>query len=134
MALLGADGMSLPDGSMGCVLLGGIGFLTLCSPDLICLVLLVGLLCVGADGVFSVRALRDMLLPELGVAALVATLSDVPPPGSSPGPSWDGAPDSGVSLLLGSGSVLSVVFSGLYPLLSCSGVSLPLCELRLSSD
>ena len=59
MALPGAGGMSLPDGSMGRVLLGGIGFLPLCSPDLICLLLvgglltefLVGLLCVGAEGV-----------------------------------------------------------------------------------
>ncbi len=113
MALLGADGTCLPDGSMGVVGRSAR---------------------VGADGVFSVWALCDMLPPELGVTALVATLSDVPPPGSSPGPSWDGAPDSGVSLPLGPGSVLSVVLSGLYPLLSCSGVTLPLCELRLSSD
>ena len=50
MALLGADGMSLPDGSMGRILPGGIGFLPLCGPGLVCLMLFVGLLCVGAEG------------------------------------------------------------------------------------
>ena len=49
MALPGAGGMGLPDGSVGRVLLGGIGFLPLCSPDLVCLMLLVGLLCVGVS-------------------------------------------------------------------------------------
>ena len=53
MALPGAGGMGLPDGSVGRVLLGGIGFLPLCSPDLVCLMLLVGLLCVGVEGVSS---------------------------------------------------------------------------------
>ena len=53
MVLPGAGGMGLPDGSVGRVLLGGIGFLPLCSPDLVCLMLLVGLLCVGVEGVSS---------------------------------------------------------------------------------
>ena len=53
MALPGAGGMGLPDGSVGRVLLGGIGFLSLCSPDVVCLMLLVGLLCVGVEGVSS---------------------------------------------------------------------------------
>ena len=51
MALSGAGGMGLPDGSVERVLLGGIEFLLLCSPDFVCLMLLVGLLCVGAEGV-----------------------------------------------------------------------------------
>ena len=50
MALPGAGGMGLPDGSVGRVLLGGIGFLPLCGPGLVCLMLFVGLLCVGVEG------------------------------------------------------------------------------------
>ena len=53
MALPGAGGMGLPDGSVERVLLGGIGFLLLGSPDFVCLMLLVGLLCVGVEGVSS---------------------------------------------------------------------------------
>ena len=78
--------MSLPDGSVGRVLLGGIGFLPLCSPDLICLVLLVGLLCVGTEGVFSLSvtwtlSLQDVDLP-LGVALPVVVLCMSWMPGS----------------------------------------------------
>ena len=57
--------MGLPDGSVGRVLLGGIGFVPLCSPDLVCLVLLVGLLCVGAEGVFFFRHV-DLVVPRRG--------------------------------------------------------------------
>ena len=70
-------------------------------------------------------ALRDRLLPGLWDA-----LPDVPSPGLSPGSSWGGESDSGA---LGSGSLLSMVFSGLLPL-SSSGVSSSLWELRLSAD
>ena len=72
MALPGAGGMGLPDGSVGRVLLGGIGFLPLCSPDLVCLVLLVGLLCVGAEGVFSLSVTWTSLLQDVGLFLLVA--------------------------------------------------------------
>ena len=74
-------------------------------------------------------ALRDRLLPGLWDA-----LPDVPSPGLSPGSSRGGESDSGAFSPLGSGSLLSVVLSGLFPLLSSSGVSSLLCELRLSAD
>ena len=73
-------------------------------------------------------ALRDRLLPGLWDA-----LPDVPSPGLSPGSSRGGESDSGAFSPLGSGSLLSVVLSGL-PSLSSSGVSLWLRELRLSAD
>ena len=72
MDLLGGGGMSLPDVSMGCVLSGGIGFLTLCGSDLICLVLLVGLLCVGAEGVFFLSVTWISLLQDVGLFLGVA--------------------------------------------------------------
>ena len=72
MALPGAGGISLPDGSGGCVLLGGSGSLTLCNSDLICLVLLVGLLCVGAEGVFFLSVTFTSLLQDVGLFLGVA--------------------------------------------------------------
>ena len=64
MALPGAGGMGLPDGSVGRVLLGGIGFLSLCSPDVVCVMLLVGLLCVGVEGVSPLSFTRTSLLQD----------------------------------------------------------------------
>ena len=78
-------------------------------------------------------ALRDRLPPGLWAATFVAALCDVPSPGLSPGSSRGGEFDSGAFSLLGSGSLLSMVFSGLLPL-SSSGVSSSLRELRLSAD
>ena len=72
MALPGAGGISLPDGSVGCVPPGGIGCFTVCSPDHICLVLLVGLLCVGAEGVFLLSVTWTSLLQDVGLFLLVA--------------------------------------------------------------
>ena len=80
MALPGAGGMGLPDGSVGRVLLGGIGLLPLCSPDLICLllvgglltVLLVGLLCVSAEGVSFSSVTWTSLLQDVGLFLGVA--------------------------------------------------------------
>ena len=86
MALPGAGGMGLPDGSVGRVLLGGIGFLPLCSPDLVCLMLLVGLLCVGAEGVSSLSVTWTSSLQDvdlfLGVAFPVVVLCMPWMPGS----------------------------------------------------
>ena len=50
MALPGAGGMGLPDGSVGRVLLGGIEILPLCGSDLVCLTSLASLPCVDAGG------------------------------------------------------------------------------------
>ena len=86
MALPGAGGMGLPDGSVGRVLLGGIGFLPLCSADLVCHMLLVGLLCVFAEGVSSLSVTWTSSLQDvdlfLGVVFPVIVLCWLGMPGS----------------------------------------------------